>query len=378
MNRLLGWAIGWGLTVAAWASAKEMFVYFGTYNSHGSKGIYSAKMDPDTGQLSEPKLAALAKNASFLAIAPDGRHLYCVLEIDDFGDKPSGGIGAFRINQHGKLNLINAVPTAGGSPCHLIVDAKGRHVLAANYGGGSVCAIAIDEDGSLGARTAFVQHTGSSVNKQRQEGPHAHSIQLDAQNRFAVAADLGLDQLLVYRYDAAKGSLVPNDPPFTKLAPGSGPRHFAFHPNGRLACVNHEIASAITSLRYDPDAGRLEPIQTASTLPAKFSGENTTAEIRIHPNGRFVYCSNRGHDSIAVFSIDPGSGKLTPLGQTPTGGKVPRNFGIDPAGRFMLAANQDSDNVVVFRIDETSGRLTPTGQKVPVPMPVCVRFLERN
>ena len=281
---------------------------------------------------------------------------------------------AFAIGADGKLTPLNQQPSRGSAPCHLVVDRAGKTLLLANYGGGSVAAFPIGPDGRLGESTAFVQHSGSSTNPQRQKEPHAHSINLDAANRFAVAADLGLDKVLVYRFDAAKGTLSPNEPPSTSVKAGSGPRHFAFHPNGRNAYVINEIASTVTAFQYDAAQGVLKEVQTLSTLPKGYTGDTSTAEVQVHPSGKFLYGSNRGHDSIAVFAIEA-NGTLRYIENTPTGGSTPRNFGISPDGKYLLAANQKSDNVVVFRIDPKSGRLTSTGNTLEVPSPVCVKFL---
>ena len=246
----------------------------------------------------------------------------------------------------------------------------------ANYGGGSIASYPIKADGSLGEAASFIQHKGSSVNRSRQEGPHAHCISADPGNKFVLAADLGLDKILIYKLDSASGRLTENEPPFGAVPPGSGPRHFSFTPNGNFCYVINEIKSTLTTFSYEKSNGALKELQTISTLPPDADPKkNSTAEIEVHPSGRFVYGSNRGHDSIAVFSIDSKSGKLTVVQDQLTGGKVPRSFGIDPTGSFLLAANQDSDNVVVFRIDSGSGRLTATGQEVQVGSPVCVKFL---
>lgn len=360
---------------AVWAAGPSAYwVYFGTYTGgkSTSKGIYVARLDARTGQLSDPELAAEATNPSFVALHPSGRFLYAVGEM---GGQKGGAVSAFAIDAAGgKLTPLNQASSRGSGPCHLNVDKTGRYVLAVNYGSGSTTAIAILDDGRLGESTAFIQHSGSSVNPKRQQGPHAHSVNLSPDNRFAVVADLGLDQLLVYRFDAAKGTLEANEPPYAKVAPGAGPRHFAFHPNGRLAYVINELASTVTAFSWDARRGALSEIQTVSTLPKDFSGENYCAEVVVHPNGRFLYGSNRGHDSIAVFSIDR-QGKLTPIEHVPTQGKFPRNFAIEPGGAYMLVANQNSNNVVVFRIDSKSGRLTATGREISIGAPVCVRYL---
>jgi 6-phosphogluconolactonase len=258
-----------------------------------------------------------------------------------------------------------------------VVDKWGKNVLAANYSSGSVCVLPIGTDGHLGEQTALIEHQGSSVNPQRQKGPHAHSINLDVANRFAVVADLGLDKVLVYKFDAQNGSLQPNDPPFASLPPGAGPRHFAFHPAGKFAYVINEMASTVTAFSYNADRGVLETIQTVSTLPDGFDGDNTTAEVQVHPSGEYLYGSNRGHDSIAVFRIAPDTGRLSYVANRSTQGKTPRGFGIDQTGRYLLAANQATDTIVVFRVDPGTGDLTPTGDVANVPMPVCVKIFAR-
>jgi 6-phosphogluconolactonase len=313
-----------------------------------------------------------------LAVHPNGRFLYAANEIGDYEGKKAGSVTAFvRDPRSGRLTRLDQESSGGTAPCHLVVDRKGRNVLVANYGGGSVAALPVAKDGSLSPATAFLQHTGSSVNAARQKEPHAHSINLDAANRFAVAADLGLDKLMVYRLDSAKGTLVPNDPPFALVRPGSGPRHFAFHPDGKRAYVINELNCTLTAFRYDRKKGVLVEDQTISTLPAgqAMKPEFSTAEVQVHPSGKFVYGSNRGHDTIAVFQVDAKTGRLTPVDHTPSGGRTPRNFGIDPTGQFLLAANQSSDNVAVFRIEAKTGRLTPTGQTIEVGSPVCVKFV---
>ncbi len=352
-----------------------MRVYFGTYTRGESGGIYASRFDSQTGELTPAELVAETVNPSFLAIHPGKRFLYAVGEISDFEGRKSGGVHAFAIDPStGRLNHLNGQPSGGAGPCHVVVDRSGSCALVANYGGGSVACLPIGDNGHLSEPSSFIQHEGSSVNPQRQKGPHAHSINVDADNRFAVAADLGLDKLLVYRLDAAEGKLTPNDPPSVSVAPGGGPRHFVFHPNGRYAYTNNEITSTVTALTYDAQRGAFEELHTISTLPEPVEG-NSTAEIRVHPNGKFVYVSNRVHNSIAMFVVDEATGKLTPIGHEPTGGEIPRNFNLDPSGRFLLAANQDSDNVVVFRVNADDGTLHPTGTEIEVPTPVCVRFL---
>ncbi|MBC8116472.1 MAG: lactonase family protein [Candidatus Saccharimonas sp.] len=357
------------------AAPLKLRVYFGTYTGALSKGIYHSILDLASGQLSPPQLAAEIKSPSFVAIHPSRKFLYAVSEISDFQGKPLGGVSAFAIDAaSGNLTLLNQQSSEGAGPCHLVVDAAGKNALVANYGGGSVAVLPIDSMGKLSAASASIQHTGSGVNKSRQEKPHAHSINLDAKNRFAFAADLGLDKVLIYRFDAAKGSLVANDPPAGVVAPGSGPRHFAFHPSGRFAFVNNEMTSSVTAFKYDAEKGSLTEVHTLSTLPNEVKG-NSTAETVVHPSGKFVYVSNRGHDSIAIFAFDESSGKLTAAGHCLTGGKTPRNFNVDPTGQFLLAANQGTNDVFSFRIDTATGQLTATGSKIEVGSPVCVRFV---
>lgn len=360
-------------------SAKSMFVFVGTYTGGKSQGIYTLNLDMNTGALTPVTVTSGIKNPSFVAIHPGGKLLYAVSEIADLDGKPTGGVTAFAIDtQTGGLTTLNSQSSTGAGPCYVTVDKTGKTVLAANYGGGSIVSFPVAEDGKLGPAASSIQHHGSSVNPRRQEGPHAHSINVDASNRFAIAADLGLDKLLVYKLDSVHSTLTPNEPPFGALPPGSGPRHFAFHPNGKFSYTNNELTSTVTLLDWNAALGTLAARQTLSTLPADFPQErNSTAEIQVHPSGSFLYVSNRGHDSLAIFSIDPLNGELHSVGHEATAGKTPRNFGIDPTGTFVLAANQDSDSIQVFRVDLTSGHLMPVGGPVEVPRPVCVKFLPR-
>jgi 6-phosphogluconolactonase len=349
-------------------------VYVGTYTEGGkSKGIYRFRLDTSSGALSPEGEPAESANPSFLAIHPSGRFLYAVNEVGDFRGK-DGAVSAFVVDgKTGALTLLNQEASQGSGPCYITVDKEGRHVLVANYGGGTVAVLPVQADGRLAPASSSQKHEGHGVNPRRQTRPHAHSINLDAANRFAFAADLGLDKLLVYRYDAAKGTLAPDQP--VSVAPGAGPRHFTFHPDGRHAYVINEMYSTVTAFDYNAEKGALAEIQTVGTLPKDFEDENSTAEVVVRPDGKFLYGSNRGHDSIAIFAIDAASGKLTAAGHQPTLGKEPRNFAIDPSGSFLLAANQNSDTLVVFRIDGASGHLTPVGAPVSVPRPVCVRMI---
>ncbi len=361
MVSLAGFSSVWG---------KSIQVYVGTYTGGGSEGIYRTALDLDTGDLAEPVLAARAKNPSFVELHPNGRFLYAVSEGGG-----TGQVSAFAIDQEtGDLTLLNQQPSGGAGPCHVNVDHAGRNVVVANYGSGSASVIPIRSDGSLGEPTGFVQHKGSGPNERRQKGPHAHSVNLSPDDRFVFVADLGIDKIMIYRLDRETGELVANDPAFAELAPGAGPRHFAFHPDGRQAYAINELHCTITAFDYDSDKGALTETQTVPTLPKDFTGSNTCAEVRVYPTGRFLYGSNRGHDSIAVYRIDPADGKLTFVEHETAGIRTPRNFNIDPTGAFCLVANQDGDSVVVFRIDSESGALSPTDHKIGVGRPVCIRF----
>lgn len=357
------------------AFGRTATVYVGTYTGGESNGIYRFELDLITGKPSPAALAANTVSPSFLAIHPSRRFLYAVNEVDSFQGKKEGGVSAFAIApKTGKLTFLNAQSTGGGSPCHLIVDKAGRNVLVVNYGGGSAAVLPIQPNGRLREHSSLIQHKGSSVNKDRQGEPHAHSVNLDTTNNFAFVADLGLDQILIYKFDAAKGAISPNDTPFAGLTPGAGPRHFTFHPGGSFAYVINELNSTVVAWTYDPAAGTLTSTQAITTLPGDFKGGNGPAEVQVHPSGKFLYGSNRGHDSIVVFTIDQETGKLTHVENETEGIKNPRNFAIDPTGTFLLAASQDLDTVVVFKIDLETGALSPTGQSVHVPKPVCLKF----
>jgi 6-phosphogluconolactonase len=362
------------------AAAKSYLVYVGTYTVHDSKGIYvyrfrSGRLTP----LGPEPLAAETLNPSFLAVDPTGRFLYAVNETDAYPGQPekkTGAVSAFSIGRRsGRLTLLNTVPSGGAGPCFVSLDRTGKYVLVANYDGGSVAVFPILPGGGLGQASAFIQHTGHSLSVERQEGPHAHDIAVSPDNRFALAADLGLDKLLVYRFDPAAGSLTPNDPPYANVTPGLGPRHFVFDATGKFVYLVNEIKSSVTVFAYDSSAGTLREIGTTAALPLGFAGENTAAEIALGRSGRFLYASNRGEDGIAVFAINPRNHALKPIEHIPTLGKTPRSFAIDPNGRYLLAANQDSDNIAVFEINSSKGTLRPTGQVLQVPSPVCVVFV---
>lgn len=365
------------------AAAGTTHVYFGTYTGPktGSQGIYVSSFDPATGRLGEPTLAAETENPSFLTLHPTRPLLYAVNEVSTFEGAPEGSVSAFAIDaKTGLLRALNRVSSKGGGPCHLSVDRAGRHVLVANYGGGSVASLPIGKDGRLSPAAGFVQHTGSGADPKRQKGPHAHMIEADPKGRVVLAADLGLDKVLLYRLEAKTGALAPADPPHLSTAPGAGPRHFAFSSDGRDLYLFNEILMTIT--RYAHDGGRFTEKETVSSLPAGASPAegDSGAEIVVHPSGRFVYASNRGVDQLAVFARDPATGRLTVIEHVPSGGKTPRSFAIDRSGRWLIAAHQRSQSgqVGVFRIDPASGKLNPTGQTVQIGAPVSVAFFTRR
>jgi 6-phosphogluconolactonase len=347
----------------------EYIVYAGTYTGPGkSKGIYAWRFHPANGKVTAIGLVGETASPSFLAVHPNRKFLYAVNEVSNFEGKRTGSVSAFAMDTStGHLKLLNTVSSRGDGPCHLAVDPSGKWLFAANYGGGSVAEYPVHDDGTLGDASAFVQHAGSSVNRQRQAGPHAHSTVLSPDGKSVYVADLGLDQILSYKV----GGLAPNDPPYIKIAQGAGPRHLAFTPNGRYAYVITEMTASVVAFRYE--GGKFEELQTLPTVEpaANISG----AEIAVHPNGKFVYSSTRGANTIAVFAIDADKGTLTPVERVPSGGKTPRNFAIDPTGAYLFAANQDSDNVVVFRIDAKTGKLTPTGDVLDAFAPVCIAFV---
>jgi 6-phosphogluconolactonase len=353
----------------------DYLVYFGTYTGAKSKGIYVSRMS-DEGKLSAPELAAETANPTYLVVHPNKKFLYSIGEVSKFGDRKAGSVSAFRIDaKSGKLTALNSQSSGGTGPCHIDIDRKGKCLVVANYGGGSVEALPVQSDGSLGEPGTFVQHAGTSADKSRQEGPHGHCIVFDPTQKFAVACDLGLDKVLVYKVDTSKATLTANDPAFAAIAPGSGPRHIAFHPNGKFAYVINEMSCTMTALAWDRKGGALTEVQTISTLPEPVKKGYSTAEVYVHPSGKFVYGSNRGHDSIVVYACDEKTGKLTLVEHQPTQGKTPRHFGLTPDGKFLLAENQDSGTAVVFRIDPKTGKLAATGDKIEVGAPVCAVFV---
>jgi 6-phosphogluconolactonase len=363
-------------------------VYVGTYSEPilfgtgqvvqgKGKGIYAFRLDRAKGALEPIGVTEGVRNSSYLAFDPKRQFLYCVNEFKEYEGKASGAVSSFRIDQEtGALTYLNTKASHGTDPCHLIVDKTGRNVLIANFASGSVCVLPIAEDGSLKEASCVVQHEGTSVDPKRQAGPHAHAVEIDANNRYVFVPELGGDTVMIYELDPERGKITPNaNQPFIRTAPGAGPRQLVMHPNGKFAFLINELNSTMTSYAYDASKGTLTEVMTLPTLPKEFSGHSSCAEVQIHPTGKFLYGSNRGHDSIVIYGVDPTNVRLTLIGHESTRGRIPRNFEVHPSGEFLAAANQDSDNVVMFRIDTGTGKLTPTGNVVQAGTPICVRFM---
>jgi 6-phosphogluconolactonase len=358
----------------------DTLVYVASGGRQG-KGIYVFRLQPQGTEVFQNVtlvplgLAAETPNPSFLEIDIKHRRLYAVNGVREFEGKPTGAVSAFSIGRDGKLTLLNQRSSMGRGPCHLVLDRESRNLLVANYDSGSVAVFPVAPDGRLGEASDVVQHSGKSINAERQQGPHAHCVTLDPANHVAFVCDLGLDKIMAYRFDAEKGKLTPNDPAFTPITPGSGPRHMAFRPDGRFAYVVNELSSTINAFSYDPEAGRLTELQTVSSLPPYYDGPNAAAEIAVHASGKFLFASNRGNETVVLFAIDPEKGTLTWVEEQGTGGKTPRHFGIAPSGEHMVIGNQDSDTVLASRIDAGNGRLKPSGLFAEVASPVCAQFL---
>ena len=359
------------------AAPTRALVCFGSYSTPDKESVHLFQLNLQDGSLKKLNAVDGLSNPSFLKIHPNGKYLYTVNEVSTFDGKKSGGVTAFALDVNGgKLNKINQQPSGDTGPCHLTVDATGKYVLVAHYGGGSTSVLPIKKDGSVGAVVSQIKHKGSSVHS-RQKAPHAHAVHVGPNNKFAFAPDLGIDKVLVFSFDENTGAIAETKFDGAKLEPGSGPRHFDFHPDGKFAYVINEIKQTVTAFRYNAKRGRLRTLQTLSTVPHPVDG-NSTAEVLVHPTGQFLYGSNRGHNSIAMFRINEKNGKLTALGHESTRGSTPRNFGIDPTGQFLLAANQQSDNVAVFRINQETGKLKFTGNEIKLSKPVCVRMILQN
>ncbi len=363
------------LLVPAALPAADVLVYFGTRDQGPDKGISLAHFNTETGALSKPALMQVAVGPAFFRVHPDGRHLYTVNTLGP-GVPGEGKVSAYELDpQTGKLKFLNSQPSGGPNPAYLSFDRTGHFALVANYNGGNVIVLPIKADGSLGERTAIDQHEGKSVTPDRAQQAYAHSIIIDPSNHFVLSADLGLDRVYVYKFDEKTGKLTPNDPAWFSDKPGSGPRHVIFSPDGKFVYVSHEIANVVGVYAWDAAKGALAEVQTISTLPADFKGTNTAAELQLHPSGKFLYVSNRGHDSMAVFAVAADTGKLTLLQHIPTQGKTPRNFTLDPSGHWLVASNQDSNSAITYKVDQATGKLTQVGEVVPVSFPFCQRFL---
>jgi 6-phosphogluconolactonase len=357
-------------------AAGKYIAYVGTYTDgpSNSKGIYGLQADSN-GRVKTLGLEAEVASPSFVATDPNHRFLYAVTERTDRGN-PTGYLSSYAIDPAtGSLRFLNRVPANGKTSAHLTVDQTGHWLLVANYGSGSVASFALKSDGSIGEMADFDQHSGSSVNPRHQKGPHPHEVVISPDNRFLFVPDLGLDKLFSYRLNTNTGKLTPNNPAFTEVLPGFGPRHLIFGKSGRFAYLLGEMGSKVIALSYDAAHGKLTPIQTIATIPVDFKGENNSAELALDASGRFLYASNRGHDSVSLFSIDSHTGLLKLVQVEPSGGQIPRNIAIDPSGRYLLAANQDSNKIVVFDRDQHSGRLTPDGEVLDFPSPVCILFV---
>lgn len=362
---------------------QTQFAYVGTYTEQDNKGkgIYCFEFSPASAERNKLKLVSTTegiKNPSYLVIHPSGEYLYAVSELVNQDGKGGGTVWSYKIDSKtGELKSLNSQASEGGGPCYAAVDKTGSCLLVANYDSGSIAALPILEDGSLGSAKSKIQHEGSSVDPQRQTGPHAHSVNVSPDNGYAIAADLGLDKLLIYKLDPKTATLVKNEPAFSETPPGGGPRHLSFSRDGKFAYISNEMKSSVSVCAFDAGKGTLEVIQTISTLNAKVEG-NSTAEVLMHPDGNFLYCSNRGHDSLAIFKVDQVSGKLSLIGHEPTLGHTPRNFGIDASGDYIIVCNQNSSNLVVFKINRQTGLLKLVGDPLSVPAPVCVKFLPKK
>jgi 6-phosphogluconolactonase len=355
---------------------QDNLVYIGTHSAGPQKGISVAHFNSATGVLTKPELIVEAPAPAYFILHPNGKYLY-VCNSNDFARGYTGQIiSAYSVDpKNGTLTILNQQSSGGADPSYIEMDAAQRFVLVANYKGGSVTVIALQPDGSLGAMTANIKHSGKSVDTVRQTQPYAHSVKLDPTNSFALVADLGLDKLFVYRFNRETGALTPNDPPFVQVSPGSGPRHIAFHPSGKFVYLINEMACTIITFAWDSASGTLTELQTSSTIPSDYKGKNACAEIAVYPNGKFLYASNRGHESLAVFVVNDTSGKISLMEHIPTQGRSPRNFEFDPTNKWLIVTNHNSDNAMVFKVDEKSGHLTPTGNPVSIVYPFCIRFL---
>ncbi|MCA9192545.1 MAG: lactonase family protein [Planctomycetales bacterium] len=371
MRSINRWCVVISICVSFASSLCAQSFFIGTYTGGASEGIYYSQLDPGTGSIAQPRLVAKLVNPSFLDIHPRLQVLYAISEVAAKGNE-SSQVMAYRFNGQGELTPLGGCEAGGDGPCHVAVHASGKFLFVANYGSGSLSSFVLNSDGSIGQMQSNIQHTGSSVNPQRQREPHAHCVMPDPSGNFLCAADLGTDEVISYRIDLATGALTKTAS--VKLVPGSGPRHLAFHPSGKYAFVIEELSSTLSLCSWDDQSGKLNVLQNLSTLPEQFGQSSFTAEVQVHPSGNFVYGSNRGHDSVAIFAFDEAAKALTLKGHMKTGGKTPRNFRISPDGNFLLAENQQSDSIIAFRIDATTGKLAKVGDGVQVGSPCCIKF----
>lgn len=367
--------------------ASELFMYVGTYTESikfgtgdifegKGKGIYSFRVDLATGKLEQIGCTEGVINPSYLAIHPSGTSLYAVNEMKEYEGAASGSVSSFALDRSsGKLMLLNKQPSYGTDPCHILVDGSGKNVIVANFASGSFSSYPILPDGSLAEAATTIQHQGTSIDQNRQTGPHAHSVLLDENNRFAYVADLGMDRIMIYKWKADRCKFTPASQPWFPVKPGAGPRHFALHPTGKYLYLINELDSTIAGYERDRTTGALHEIQIVTTLPTDFPGQNSCADLHLTPDGNFLYGSNRGHNSLVIYRVDPKTGLLRFIGHESTGGKTPRNFAIEPSGNYLYAANQDSGTIVHFTIDRNEGTLQATGDVTEVPTPVCIQFL---
>ena len=359
----------------------DYLAFIGTYTKGNvvneglsSKGIYILGYNSNSGELEKLNTAYEKDNPSFLSVSPNGKYLYSVGEIDD---ERGGALSSYLVDkENASLNIINSISTGSNGPCHLMTDASGSILLAANYAGGASTLAKINDDGSLNEDVQVIQHQGSSINPERQMEPHAHSINISPSGKYALVPDLGTDKVIIYKIDNESKKLLSNVPEFVKVTPGMGPRHLEFHPNGKVVYVIHELGANISVFDFDDQNGKLNEIQSISTLPKDYD-QKSCADIHISPDGKYLYGSNRGHDSIAIYKVSNEGRKLENIDYQSTLGKTPRNFAIDPKGNFLLAANQDSSDIFTFKINKESGKLDPTGFKIDIPYPVCIKFLKR-
>jgi len=364
------------LFAVAQKNTDEHYLLAGTYTSGKSEGIYIYKFNSQTGEYSYVSTAKNVSNPSYLTVSPDEKYVYAVNE--NHNDKQSGGeVTSFSFDKKtGTLTRLNQQPSAGNDPCYISITKSGKFVLVGNYSSGTASVLPVKKDGSLDTAISVIQHEGSGVNSERQEGPHVHSTVLSKDNNYVFISDLGIDKIMIYSFDTKKGNLTPAPTPYVEVEPGAGPRHFEFHPNNKFAYLMEEMSGSISVFAYK-GKGQLDLLQNISALPPDYIGSVGSADIHVSADGKFLYASNRGEsNTIAIFSINQQSGELSPAGHQSTLGKTPRNFNFDPSGNFLLVANQDSDNIIIFKRDKTTGLLSDTGKKIEIGNPVCIKWIQ--